>query len=105
MSKAELDAETILKHATPVTQQKGRELQPFGHLVRMPIALPESACKESVENLNQLLADTMTLRDIRRPEKGISPHSNTRSCRSRGRPVHLRDRAVRARQAARGPGQ
>lgn len=64
MSKAVLDAETILKHATPVTQQKGRELQPFGHLVRMPIALPESACKESVENLNQLLADTMTLRDM-----------------------------------------
>ena len=30
----------------------------------MPIALAESACKESVENLNQLLADTMTLRDL-----------------------------------------
>lgn len=64
MSKAVLDAETILKHATPQTQQKGREVQPFGHLVKMPIALSESACKESVENLNQLLADTMTLRDM-----------------------------------------
>src|SRR5881409_1634113 len=30
----------------------------------MPIALAESACKESVESLNQLLADTMTLRDL-----------------------------------------
>jgi starvation-inducible DNA-binding protein len=30
----------------------------------MPIALAESACKESVENLNQLLADTMTLCDL-----------------------------------------
>jgi len=30
----------------------------------MPIALAESACKESVDNLNQLLADTMTLRDM-----------------------------------------
>ena len=30
----------------------------------MPIALSENACKESVENLNQLLADTMTLRDL-----------------------------------------
>jgi starvation-inducible DNA-binding protein len=30
----------------------------------MPIALGESACKESVDNLNQLLADTMTLCDL-----------------------------------------
>jgi starvation-inducible DNA-binding protein len=30
----------------------------------MPIALSESACKESVDNLNQLLADTITLRDM-----------------------------------------
>jgi len=30
----------------------------------MPIALSENVCKESVENLNQLLADTMTLRDL-----------------------------------------
>jgi starvation-inducible DNA-binding protein len=64
MSKAVLDADTILKQATPRTHQKGHEVQPFGHLVRMPIALAESVCKESVENLNQLLADTMTLRDM-----------------------------------------
>jgi starvation-inducible DNA-binding protein len=30
----------------------------------MPIALSEATCKESVENLNQLLADTITLRDL-----------------------------------------
>jgi len=30
----------------------------------MPIALSETVCKESVENLNQLLADTITLRDL-----------------------------------------
>src|SRR4029453_12338040 len=36
----------------------------FGHLVRMPIALSEQICKKSVENLNQLLADTITLRDL-----------------------------------------
>jgi starvation-inducible DNA-binding protein len=64
MSKATLDADEILKHATPVVQQKAHETQPFGHLIRMPIALPESTCKESVDNLNQLLADTMTLRDM-----------------------------------------
>lgn len=64
MSKDVLDADTILKQATPRTHQKGHEVQPFGHLVRMPIALAESVCKESVENLNQLLADAMTLRDM-----------------------------------------
>src|ERR1700751_923151 len=64
MPKPILDADTILKRATPVTGQHAHEIQPFGHLVRMPIALSERACKESVENLNQLLADTMTLRDM-----------------------------------------
>src|ERR1700757_1360774 len=64
MSKPILDADAILKRATPVTGQHAHEIQPFGHLVRMPIALSENACKESVDNLNQLLADTMTLRDL-----------------------------------------
>src|SRR5882724_9120933 len=64
MSKSTLDADTILKRAAPVTGQHAHEIQPFGHLVKMPIALSEHACKESVENLNQLLADTITLRDL-----------------------------------------
>jgi starvation-inducible DNA-binding protein len=64
MSKAILDADEILQHASPRVHQKAHEIQPYGHLIRMPIALAESVCKESVENLNQLLADTMTLRDI-----------------------------------------
>jgi hypothetical protein len=52
MSKAILDADEILRHATPVAHQTAHEIQPYGHLVRMPIALAESACKDSVENLN-----------------------------------------------------
>ena len=48
----------------PLAPQTSHEIQPFGHLVRMPIALAESACKESAANLNQLLADTITLRDM-----------------------------------------
>ena len=59
-----LDAEAIMTRATPITQQKAAEMQPYGHLVRMPIALSEKTCKESVENLNQILADTITLRDL-----------------------------------------
>jgi starvation-inducible DNA-binding protein len=58
------EAETIIARATPKTHQTGPEIQPFGHLVRMPIALSERACIESVANLNQVLADTLTLRDL-----------------------------------------
>src|SRR5881394_640439 len=64
MAKRVIDADTILNQAKPLTHQHAHEIQPFGHLVKMPIALAESACKESVDNLNQLLADTMTLRDL-----------------------------------------
>jgi starvation-inducible DNA-binding protein len=59
-----IDADVLLKKATPLTHQSAHEIQPFGHLVRMPIALSERACTESVESLNQLVADTMTLRDM-----------------------------------------
>lgn len=64
MSKAIFDADEILQHASPVVHQTGHEIQPYGHLIRMPIALAQSVCKESVEHLNQVLADTMTLRDL-----------------------------------------
>src|SRR6266511_1322237 len=64
MSKAILDADEILNRAKPLVYQQSHEIQPFGHLVKLPIALSERACKEGVENLNQLLADTMTLRDL-----------------------------------------
>ena len=59
-----IDADAILARATPAAHQQGHEIQPFNHLVRMPIALAHATCAESVENLNQLLADTITLRDL-----------------------------------------
>jgi starvation-inducible DNA-binding protein len=59
-----VDADTILKRAEPLVHQHAPEIQPYGHLIRMPIALSENACRESVENLNQLLADTIALRDL-----------------------------------------
>jgi starvation-inducible DNA-binding protein len=59
-----VDADIILKRAEPLVHQHAPEIQPFGHLIRMPIALSEKVCTESVENLNQLLADTITLRDL-----------------------------------------
>jgi starvation-inducible DNA-binding protein len=63
-TKKTLDAEAILNRAKPLLHQQAHEIQPYGHLVKLPIALSEQTCKESVENLNQLLADTMTLRDL-----------------------------------------
>jgi starvation-inducible DNA-binding protein len=64
MSTKKLDADAIINHAKPLVYQHAPEIQPFGHLVKLPIALSETACREAVENLNQLLADTMTLRDL-----------------------------------------
>ena len=63
MSKT-LDADQILNHARPLVGQHAHETQPFGHVLRMPIALDEKVCRQSVDNLNQLLADTITLRDL-----------------------------------------
>jgi starvation-inducible DNA-binding protein len=50
--------------ARPVLHQHAREIQPFGKIARLPNALDEVVCAQSIENLNQLLADTMTLRDM-----------------------------------------
>jgi starvation-inducible DNA-binding protein len=50
--------------AQPRTGQRARELQAFGTLTRLPIALDESVRQSSVEILNQTLADTITLRDL-----------------------------------------
>jgi starvation-inducible DNA-binding protein len=59
-----LDVDEISRKVTPITDQHGHEIQPFGHIVHMPIALDRSACEQSIENLNQVLADTITLRDL-----------------------------------------
>ena len=50
--------------ASPVLNQRGKELQKYGTLRVMPIGLPDKARKENIEALNQILADTMTLRDL-----------------------------------------
>ena len=48
----------------PRTGQRAPELQEYGTIARLPIGLDESVCIESVEALNQTLADTITLRDL-----------------------------------------
>ena len=53
-----------VRNATPLTGQHAREVQAFGKMVAMPLALAEDTCRASAANLNQLLADTITLRDL-----------------------------------------
>jgi starvation-inducible DNA-binding protein len=50
--------------ATPVIEQHAPEIQPYGKVIKLPIALSERVCARSTNNLNQLLADTITLRDL-----------------------------------------
>lgn len=47
--------------ANPLFPQKGKEIQPFGTVRNMPIALSEEARLESCEALNQILADSTIL--------------------------------------------
>ncbi len=50
--------------ATPLIEQHAAEIQAFGRVVKLPIALSKKVCARSADNLNQLLADTITLRDL-----------------------------------------
>ncbi len=50
--------------ARPKIGQEASEIQPFGTIAKLPNGLSEKVCKESVDRLNQILADTMTLRDM-----------------------------------------
>jgi len=53
-----------LERARPIVGQQAHEIQAFGQVIRRPIALSESAARQSIANLNQVLADTITLRDL-----------------------------------------
>lgn len=52
------------ERAQPLLHQSAREIQPYGKITKLPIGLDEKVCLASVENLNQILADTITLRDM-----------------------------------------
>ncbi len=52
------------QRARPVLHQHAKEIQPYGKIAKLSIALDETACESSINNLNQVLADTMTLRDM-----------------------------------------
>jgi starvation-inducible DNA-binding protein len=50
--------------AQPVLGQRAEEIQAFGTIIRFPIGLDDGACRASAAALNQVLADTLALRDL-----------------------------------------
>jgi hypothetical protein len=52
------------ERAQPIVWQRAPEIQPYGSLTQYPSALDEGVRAASVEALNQILADTMMLRDL-----------------------------------------
>jgi starvation-inducible DNA-binding protein len=66
MAKNHLDGKTAANiNAQPRLHQRAREIQRYGTVSHMlPLELEEPVRLEMTEQLNQLLADTMTLRDL-----------------------------------------
>jgi starvation-inducible DNA-binding protein len=56
--------DTVGFETRPRLHQPVKEIQAFGAIRRMPIALGTNACTESAQLLNQLLADTVILHSL-----------------------------------------
>src|SRR5437870_8166804 len=56
--------ETGAERSKPRVHKNAREIQAYGRIAKLPIALDEKVCAASIEALNQILADTMMLRDL-----------------------------------------
>jgi starvation-inducible DNA-binding protein len=50
--------------AAPILNQRSKPIQKFGTVVRLPNGLDEAVSEASTKDLNQLLADTIMLRDL-----------------------------------------
>ncbi|MFZ0593107.1 MAG: DNA starvation/stationary phase protection protein [Bryobacteraceae bacterium] len=64
MSKTKTQTHANGAKAAPVLHQRANAIQHFGTVVKLPIGLDEDVLLESTKNLNQLLADTIMLRDL-----------------------------------------
>src|SRR5881628_411209 len=56
--------QSILDRVRPLVDQDSREIQPYGRIAKLPLALAESVCETSADDLNEIIADTITLRDM-----------------------------------------
>jgi hypothetical protein len=46
--------------ARPRTGQRAAEIQAFGTIVKLPIGLSETVCRESIERLNQMATSAIS---------------------------------------------
>jgi starvation-inducible DNA-binding protein len=58
------DGETRGLEAQPLLRQRSREIQPFGTIVEYQLSLDAKARAPSIQVLNQILVDTLVLRDL-----------------------------------------
>ncbi len=58
------NTEAAVQRARPLARQSAHEFQAFTETAPMPIALSQKVARKSVDNLNQVLADTFTMRDL-----------------------------------------
>src|SRR4051794_12155217 len=63
-NRSDSQSTEVVPNSAPLTGQHAHEIQAFGSVVAMPLALAEKTRLSSAVNLNQLLADTITLRDL-----------------------------------------
>jgi starvation-inducible DNA-binding protein len=61
---AKADSSGSGRSPAPIVGQRAKPIQAYGTVTRLPIGLDEKVCAASVAASNQILADTMTLRDL-----------------------------------------
>ena len=64
MTTSTISRTEVTTHGTAVLPPAHHETQAFGITRKLPLALDQDACNASIDDLNQLLADTITLRDM-----------------------------------------
>lgn len=64
MTRTQRRASLSKAGATPILTRPARETQLYGTIAPLPIALDPAACANMVQRLNQILADSMSLRDL-----------------------------------------
>ncbi|MBV9405113.1 MAG: DNA starvation/stationary phase protection protein [Acidobacteriaceae bacterium] len=64
MPRTKTDSDGAKTSASPLLGQRGKIVQKYGTVVHLPAALGEEVRLESTRNLNQVLADTIMLREM-----------------------------------------
>jgi starvation-inducible DNA-binding protein len=64
MRKGQVTPRTDDNQSQPVVNTKGPEIQKYGERFHVPNGLSDKTCEHSIASLNQVLADTMALRDL-----------------------------------------